>query len=406
MSHRVRDLIDGVLGPHSRAWSDQLVDLGQNRALDHLLAESTAVERMVAEQSKALDTWAARAAPDSYTQSMLRAIEPYQSSWRSIADPVSQDRLAELMDGVGLRGLRDADLTYVYGQAMAHDLGSRAAMSAFDQLALASAARFANESARMRWIDELVPAADRLGALAESIFHCGPFDDLAAQLLDATVGAWTPEVQTALDHAASLRVRRGIFRELNADPYIERLPFAAIDGAIWTPSAKEPKPGEHPALLALTTQHPLTKVHRRCYDLVGSIELFLRWHINAEMTKRYGPDWFRQLPAKLTKPWLKKFEGQHPSATPTGSDLLDLADFAHLVEIIGLEYESLGHDLAALSQRLDRIRVVRNASAHYHALTHHDYVALKIAVIEIFEAFGAETFDEGTETNSPPNRLN
>lgn len=312
----------------------------------------------------------------------------------------ASERLVSEMERAGLASLGDRDLAAHFGGSVVEHLTSTPLHSAFDELCYAASSRFAEEAARQAWIENLLPSVDRVADLADSVMAERAFEVSTEQLLKSIVGVRSDDAIDALERATSLRVRRGLYRELGADRRLEHVPRPAIDLALRGEPGQDAE--EQPVLLVELhlSHHRLSGDYTRCYELLGQLELFLRDYLDRIMRAKYGPDWIENVPSRKRAAWKRTFIRQYGERSAAAPRLLSSSDLVDLIDLIAAELDHDGVDMPALLRCLQDVRMTRNAVMHFHAIVAADYVALHNNVVEILKALRLHAPEAGDARRS------
>lgn len=307
----------------------------------------------------------------------------------------ASERLVADMERAGLASLGDRDLAARFGGNLVEQLTSEPLHTAFDELCIAAGSRFAQESLRQAWVENLLPSIDRLSDLAHSVMAEQAFNLSTERLLESIAGVRDADAIDALGRATSLRVRRGLYRDLGADRRLEHIPRPAIDLALRGEPQQDTE--DQPSLLVELhlSHHRLSGDHTRCYELLGQLELFLRDYVDRVMRAKYGPGWIESVPARKRSAWKRTFTRHYGERTAAAPHLLSSSDFADLIDLIAAELDQNAVDMPALLRCLQDVRMTRNAVMHFHAIVVVDYVALHNNVAEILKALRLGSPDPG-----------
>lgn len=380
LSDQILDSISDVELSHGAAsvarCSEELASFGSTPAFAHALAAAASPPEWVSELTSAVDIAHGLSSVAGYADEL---------EWL-----VRTPAMAHALD---LRQTANIwNISAIAPSALdLYDQSLNVLLDPWEELHLAATDRFALSGQCQSWIEEHRGVVAALESLSGAAATYDAFDPSTLGLLESVVGVRSIDVIDSLSRATSLRQRRGLYRELGFDPYIEDLPNRVIRSTFIQPQSAPTRFRNAAFLNELRRNSPLTKIHQRCYRLVGDLETFLRNHIHGEMGRKYGEEWVFQIPTSIRKRLLRGHEQkQGPSSrTVSGIVLLSYSDFNDLIEIIASDYDHRQYDLTALNVRLMEVKSIRNSTAHYRALLNADWVALEYAVIEIGKALGS-----------------
>ena len=382
MDHRIDDLVKqlsradrqlAAFGRDDFATTHLLQPIGGYAALKQTLSAS---QRALGEYESEI-AWAAR--------EFSLAAQLAERDW------TGTQRLAEAMRDSGLFGLNDDALRSVYGDFSVAGIDRRALFGPIDEMIAATAARFSQEHQRQAWLEHLLPTVDLVHDLGIATWDQTPFGSYTESLLEDVLGDRSFDAIEALGRASGLRQRRGLYRELGAEPEVESLPAYVIDAAFSPRETASPAPARQaPFLVQLQRTSPLTKWHARCYEIIGAFEFFLRRSLNAYMTQRHGLQWTDVIGSDMRSKWRRGFRRHYGNEDGATSEaLLQFADLADVVILMRDHCADAPWDIDGFQHRMSDVLMIRNQAAHYRALVPADYVALKTAVNEIGNALDA-----------------
>lgn len=366
---------------------------------EHQIRAATQAHRLAALGGPTLSEWVQDSfgrSGDAVYEQVLAVHDSLRSSLLLEAS-ISLPNYTDAISGVALSAYQDA-----LGDVRAGDTISEYLRTGIvTELQLASASKYQSNVDRIGWMTDLAPTIGRLAALSESTIMNGALDPRTQDLLDGAIGAWSPEFDAALGRAKSLRVRRGLYRENGADSSIDLVPLKVLKAALSAPTQErgEQTNGARRVQLfaALIAESPVTEEHKTCYAIAGHLEAFLRRHINATLTAKYGSEWFfESFLEKIYKACLRRFRSKHDQGSdPSAEQLLACSVFNDLIVIVMQEYVDIVDDHAALCGNLRLIQEVRNDVAHFSAIIKYDVIRVDIAALDVVAALRNEDRDAG-----------
>jgi len=295
------------------------------------------------------------------------------------AEAISSVAVNAYHDALGDLGMRDT-------------IGEHLRAGVLSGLQLSALAKYRSPIDRVEWMSDLAPTIGRLAALTESTISRGAFDSLTLDLLDDAIGPSSPEFDSALCRAKSLRVRRALYRENGADSSIDLVPFPVVKASLAAPAQEPPQQAEDTdrvrLFALLIADSPLTEEHQSCYRIAFHLETYLRRHVNWVMKDKYGSEWFQEPYLKpMRASCVRRFKKKHGAfAEPTPAALLGSSVLNDLIEIVMHEYGNLVDDHPALLRNLRVVQEVRNDTTHFYAIVPLDVIRIENAALAVVGA--------------------
>lgn len=247
-------------------------------------------------------------------------------------------------------------------------------------MAFSGPAQRSMESAR-----DLMPTIESMNLLGYVLWDGASVADSHWYLSDL-VGDLSFDATDALSRAGSLRVRKGLYKELGADLSIERVrPEIARTALVARARQDRPKSS---ILQVIEARNPLLKARMECFATSSLFEGHLRLKVSMVMTNRFGVRWLDENVdlAKLRKKVCHKYEeknGLGSARTAGDLDLLQFSDFADLRDLV-LEY--FHYDSDQRDELLDSFAIViatRNSVCHGHPVLVVDEVKVKSIMVSM-----------------------